>query len=98
MLKKYQVDEVHDLLSRVVVVLDEELLHWRFAWSSTVTYHLFLDTQSQMFHGLGEAGFYASSNQILQPLRLSDFASDLQSISADLEFGWYPMVSSSIQA
>ena len=65
MLKKYQVDEVHDLLSRVVVVLDEELLHWRFAWSSTVTYHLFLDTQSQMFHGLGEAGFYASSNQIL---------------------------------
>ena len=66
--KRYRVDEAHDLLSQVVVVLDAEIFHWISPWSSTVMGHLLLDTQSQKFPGLEEAGFYASSNQTLQHL------------------------------
>ena len=78
MLKTYRVGEVHVPPSQIVAALDAELLHWRSLYLITAMDHLSLDTQSQRLHELGEAGFYASSNQMLQPLRLSDFASDLQ--------------------
>ena len=78
MLKMYRVGEAHVPPSRIVAVPDVELLHWRSPCSNTAMDRLFIDTQSQRLHELGEAGFYASSNKMLQPLRLSDFASDLQ--------------------
>ena len=86
--KRYQLGEVHNLPSRVVTVLDAELLHWRSPCSSTATYHLLLDTQSQKCHELGEAGFYASSSQKPQPLHLFLSASNLQSFLVILEFGF----------
>ena len=78
MLKMYRVGEVHVPPSQIVAALDAELLCWRSICPSTATDHLLLDTQSQRLHELGEAEFYALSNQRLQPLLLSDFASDLQ--------------------
>ena len=42
--KRYRLGEVHDLPSRVVTVLDVELLRLRSLWSSTVTGHFLLET------------------------------------------------------
>ena len=86
-MRLYRGGEVHAPLSRRVVALDTELLHWRSLYLSTAMDHLFLDTQSQKSLEPGEAGFYASSSQRLQPLQLSDFTSVLQLILANMEFG-----------
>ena len=68
MLKTYRVGEVHVPPSQIVAALDADLLHWRSLCPSTATDHLLLDTQSQKVHEPGEARFYTSSNQMLQPL------------------------------
>ena len=83
----FRVGEAHDPPSRTVVVLDAELLRWRSLFSNNVMDHFFLDTQSQNLLEPGEAGFYVSSSQRPQPLRLSDSASTLQLIPATLESG-----------
>ena len=86
-MRMYRGGEVHAPPSRRVVALDAELLHWRSLYLSTATVHLSLDTQSQKSLEPGEAGFYASSSQRPQPLKLADFASTLQLTLANLESG-----------
>ena len=68
-LRMYRAYEVHAPPSQRVVALGAELLHWRSLYLSIMMDHLSLDTQSQNLHELGEAGFYASSSQRLQPLQ-----------------------------
>ena len=80
-------DEARVPSSRTVAALDVELLRWRSLFPSIAMDHFSLDTRSQKLLELGEAGFYASSSQRPQPLKLADFASTLQLTLANLESG-----------